>query len=231
MVTTKTTTKKRSSTSGADLLASLASLTAKATKSKTPVVDVTDPIEVQQMVAIIDAKRKEKAAESASTSAQSGFRGRATELFEAQCISDDSLHSSIKLNATTGKGAKAETRSLTFTQVSKCKNMTKDPETVDGLRSVFGTDFDKYFGEQQTVTIDTSKLEDLQVASVIKAIQKALNFAADPKDFNAAIGVIATIEPKEAFFRDRILNTDFRKLARHAKTDGLAVPYSPSFKL
>ncbi len=189
--------------------------------SKMPIVVVEDDAEIKQLIAICKAKMAEKAAKTNSEKAQEKFRPAAKMKFETQCQTDNQLHSSIKLTA--------NSHSLTFTQKKECRKMVKS-ETDDDLHSIFGDEFDDHFGYAQTLTIDTGALSTEQIKQIILSIRKVLKYADNPATYKAAIGLTALIRPKESFYRDRILNSDFRMLAKRAEQDGLAVPHTPSFK-
>ncbi|MHA2279625.1 MAG: hypothetical protein ACXAC5_01860 [Promethearchaeota archaeon] len=225
MAKSRTSTEAKSKGSAASVLGQLGKKPAASSKSKTPVVTVTNQAQLAAMKAIADAKNAQKAAVSALKVAEGGFRDNACEYYETRCREDGTLHTSIKLvgRLEPDKG-EPEALSLSYTQTRRCGKMV-EAEASDPLHAVFGDEFDNLFAPSRTIEIDTSVLNDDQVVKLVAAMQKALE-----DSFDDAVTVESLIVPKEAFFGKRILDDNIRKLAARAVADGYAVPFTASFK-
>ena len=225
MATSRTSTKAKSKGAAANLLGSIGSKPASTSKSKSPVVQVTDQKQLKAMVAIVDAKNAQKAAVSALKVAEGGFRDDARTYYESRCQSDGTLHTSVKLVGQLDQDGQTQPVSLNFVQTRKCCKML-EADASDPLHAVFAGEFDKLFVPQRTIEVDTSVLSEEQVVAVVEAMQDALGDSFDP-----AVTVEALIFPKEAFFGKRVLDPKIHKLAARAAADGYAVPFTPSFKV
>lgn len=222
----RTRTKPTSTSSAASLLGKIGKKGSGKTKSSTPQINVSDVEQLEAIADIVDAKNAVKQADSALKIAEGAFRDDATDLFEKQCRSDGTLHTSVRfMGQLSPDGEGARPLSLQYVQTRRCKKMQED-DASDALHSAFGSDFDRLFTPQRTVEIDTSVLTDQQIEDVVGAIQKALG-----STFDDAVSVQALIVPREAFFGKRILDAKIRTKADNAASDGFAVPFSPSFKL
>jgi hypothetical protein len=226
MAKSRTSTKAKSTGSAASLLGSIGAKPASTSKSKSPVVTVTDQGQLAAMKAIIDAKNAQKAAVSALKVAEGGFRDEACGHYETRCREDGTLHTSVKLAGRLEvDGSGPETLSVSYTQTRRCAKMV-EAEASDPLHAVFGDEFDNLFAPSRTIEVDTAVLSDETIVKLVEAMQEALG-----DSFDSAVTVESLIQPKEAFFGRRILDDNVRKLAARAVADGYAVPFTASFKV
>jgi len=224
MAKSRTSTDAKSKGSAASLLGSIGKKPAASSKSKTPVVQVTDQKQLTLMREIAEAKNAQKAAVSRLKVAEGGFRDDACGMYENRCQSDGTLHTSIKLVGEIDDGAGGEPVSVSYTQTRRCLKMP-EADASDPLHATFGDEFDNLFAPERTIEIDTSVLSDDQIVAAVEALQGALG-----DSFDSAVTVESLIVPKEAFFGKRILDPKIQKLAQRAAADGYAVPFAASFK-
>ena len=212
----KTKTIEKTKTSAADLLGSLVGKPKSASVSKTPTISLTNPVHVAAVKAIIQAKEDKKQAESALSVAEASFKEDATTAFEKKCRDDRNVHSSVRF---VGQDA-----SLLFTQPSALTKMSED-EVSDGLQEIFGNDFSTLFHPKRTIEIDTEKLSDNQIVSLITAMQGALK-----NDFSEVVTVDKLVVPYPEFFEKRVLDDRIRQLYMRANEEGLMNMKSSFFK-
>lgn len=224
MSKSRTSTEAKSKGSAASLLGRIGTKPAAISKSKTPVVQVTDQKQLTLMRQIVKAKNDQKAAVSALKVAEGGFRNDACDHYEKRCRSDATLHTSVKLVGEIADEAGGETVSVSYTQTRRCLKMA-EADASDPLRSVFGNEFDKLFAPERTIEINTGLLSDEQIVAAVEALQEAIG-----DSFDSAVTVESLIVPREAFFGKRILDPKIAKLAARSAVDGYAVPFAASFK-
>ncbi len=221
MVATRTRTRTKQSAS--DVLGGINSSKTPKSKSSTPLVTVTNPEQIAEIVAIVRAKLAAKAAKGAVDVAEGEFGPTARILHEQRCQNDATLHTSIKLVT---KPEEGPSESLLFTQKRQCTKML-EAETSDILHRIFGEDFDDNFRIIKPLSIACDKLTDEQIVDVVKAIKKVL-----PQDvFDEVVDYLPLIKESESFFTRRMLDPRIRTLATQAETEGVAVPHKPSFKI
>ena len=215
MARTKTTiTEKKAS--AADLLGSLVGKPKSASTSKTPTISLTNPVHVAAVKAIIQAKEDKKQAESALSVAEVSFKEDATTAFEKKCRDDRNVHSSVRF---VGQDV-----SLLFTQPSALTKMSED-EVSEPLRAIFGNDFSTLFHPKRTIEINTEKLTDNQIVSLITAMQAALK-----DSFSEVVTVDKLVVPYPEFFEKRVLDDRIRQLYMRANEEGLVNMKSSFFK-
>ena len=198
----------------AGLTAAAGGKTTKASKSSVPVISAPQSMR-PQIAAWTENKRVEATATSNRKAAESAIRDDAQGIREKSCVIDGEYHTSIRLDA-------GDDGAVTMTQTGRFKKMTVN-EHQDRLLGIFGDKgFDKYFGEQSSISIDTEKLTDEQANKIMAALGD---------DVGDLLVVETVIVPNERFTRDRVMVPAIKKKALEAETQGLAVPYAASFRL
>lgn len=216
MATSRTTTKKRGA------LASIGKKAKGTSKSETPIIRMTDADMLNLAHVVLDCKRREKEIAGERKIAEGQLHPMMAPLFEERCRKDGTLHTSIKASGTMEEAG--ETVTIQYTQPRVCLKMETD-ETLDQLEAVFGERFDEFLQEVPIINIDTTKLNADQTDALVTAMREALG-----ESFDDAVEIDSTIQPRECFFGQRILNADVRALADKANTDGLCKLKSAYFK-
>jgi len=102
-----------------------------------------------------------------------------------------------------------------------------ESDTSDDLHRIFGDKFKANFEIKKPLEIACDKLTDEQIVDDVEAIKKAL--PADVVD--EVLDYTPQIVAKDGFHSRRILDAEISKLATQAESEGVAVPFSASFKL
>jgi len=193
-------------------------------KSKTVTKRITDPEQIEQLIAIREGKADQKAAKSKVDVAQGEARPWAEEFFETQCRQDGTLHSSIRYTD-------GDDNTITYTQKAKVNSTSmKEEDAQPVLERVFGDRYDEFFESRQTLSIDTTKLTNDATNGIIEALMAALGDDFYAMKESGAISAELVVAAKAAFFRGRILDVDVRRMAEQASSEGVAVVEMASFK-
>lgn len=134
-------------------------------------------------------------------------------LWRERCRHDGQVHPHVTLNGS-DVGRITMVRHKGFCRMGY--------EDGDRLLSIFGTkDFEQYFDNKTTISIDVEKLTDRQAELMASALAEN---AAD------VLTVEMVVVPRASYWQDRVLKTDIQKKAIKAEAEGLALPFTPCFR-
>jgi len=214
---TKTKAKTKSTKSGVSGLMSMASKkTSTSTKSTVPKEQIPSDL-TQPAKDFIQAYEDQKSAESRKEIAEEALVDRFQERRIQRCHQDGKLYATL--------GWIVNSHTIKMTQTSGHRNI--DAELSENwLRSLFGSDFEKYFYIKPSVKIKIDKMTDDEIVLLEEALKNILG----EKSQEVLVSEML-IKPTEAFVHDRIFNKDVARKSEMAKEEGHCVPNKPSFKI
>ena len=106
----------------------------------------------------------------------------------------------------------------------------KEEDAQPVLERVFGDRYSEFFSIRQTLSIDTTKLDNDATNGIIEALMAALGDDFYAMKESGAISADLMVTANAAFFRGRILDADVRRMAEQASSEGVAVVEMASFK-
>ena len=184
-------------------------------KSKTPVIDLTDENEVEAIAQWLDAKEREKTAKSDKELAQEVLMSSAMAKRREHIQESGSHTRAVKLN---GK--------ITMTCSKRYSDIPTDNE--EELREIFGDEeYDKFF-----VTNTQISFKNPDDTEVLTKIVEAIG----AENFHDVFEIIQTIKPNgheqelPPLVAKRDSDPEVAEKHDQAVDEGLIKPYSPSFR-